>query len=90
MITIHAGGHDGGCYSWPENRNFSPCCHGGNALICRMEDHQDMLTEGWWYYNAVLVDHNAIDSIEVISKLMVLLKREWEFMAEFWESVFIC
>jgi hypothetical protein len=55
-----------------------------------MEDHQDMLTEGWWYYNAVLVEYNAIDSIEVISKLMVLLKREWEFMAEFWESVFNC
>ena len=25
--TIRSGGYDGGCDSWPENRDFSPCRH---------------------------------------------------------------
>ena len=53
-----------------------------------MEGREDVLAEGWWYYNAVFVKYYSIHSRQVVPELMVFLKRLREFMTKFWEPVF--
>ena len=45
-----------------------------------MKDREDVLAEGWRYYNAVFVKYYAIHSGQVVPELMVFLKGLWEFV----------
>ena len=42
-----------------------------------MQDSQNMLAERGWYHDAILVEDDAINCIEVFAKLMVLPKGRW-------------
>ena len=62
---------------WPEEGCFCMCSHGGHALVCRMEDGEDMMAEGGWDGCACFVKYYAIHCVQVVMKLMVFTECWW-------------
>ena len=55
---------------------------GAMQLTCQVEDCEDMLAEGWWFYNAVLIKYDAVNGVETVPQFMVFLKGLWEFVTK--------